>query len=72
LGLAQDKQAPEPPPEQLPQEESQVLQVAEPESKYSDLAQVVTQRLPLVRTGKFEGQERHWLKALPEQVLQSG
>lgn len=72
LELEQDKQALEPPPEQLPQEESQDLQVPELESKYSVWAQVVTQRLALVRTGKFEGQERHWLKALPEQVLQSG
>lgn len=59
LGFAQDRQELEPPPEQLPQEESQVLQVPELESKYSVLPQFVTQRLPVVSTGKDAGQERH-------------
>lgn len=68
----QDRQFVEPPPEHEPQDESQDLQVPEDESKYSVLAQVVTQRLEEVRIGLLDGQLRHWLKDAPEQVAQSG
>jgi hypothetical protein len=69
---AQDKQPELPPDEHDAQEESQLMHVEEEVSKYCVLAHVGTQRLSLVRTGLFEGHERHWLKEGPEQVAQSG
>jgi hypothetical protein len=72
LVAPQDKQLELPPAEHDPQEESQLLQVPDDESKYSVLAQVGTQRLEVVRMGLFDGQERHWLKPGPEQDAQSG
>jgi hypothetical protein len=48
------------------------MQLEEDLSKYCVFAHVGTQRLSLVRTGLVEGHERHWLKAGPEQVAQSG
>jgi hypothetical protein len=60
-----------PDPEQLLQVLSQDWQVLEVLSKNWFLLQVGRHR-PLVRTGRFDGQEEHWLKAPPEQVAQSG
>jgi hypothetical protein len=69
---AQLKQLELPPSEQDAQDESHDLQVPEEESKYSVLAQVVTQRLAEVRIGLAAGQVKHWLNPAPEQEAQSG